>query len=62
MGWVVRLRIRSAVTGRKHRVCVNGISSTLAEVMSGIPQGSVLGPVQFVLYMYINDPPDVVKI
>ena len=44
--------IKSFLTNRKPRVVINGKSSNLAPVISCIPQGSVLGPILFLIYVY----------
>lgn len=43
--------IHSWIMGRTQTVLLNGVTSDVVRVKSGVPQGSVLGPLMFLLYI-----------
>ena len=51
--------LQDYLTGRVQRVSLGGILSDIVYILAGIPQGSILGPILFLVY--INDIAQIIK-
>ena len=52
--------IKSYLNARTQYTVINGKPSDILQIRSGVPQGSILGPLLFLLY--VNDMPDAISI
>ena len=51
--WTSNLWFKNYLNGRKQFTSIRGVDSSLKEISCGVPQGSILGPILFLIL--IND-------
>ena len=44
--------LQSYLSDRKQHVVLNGCTSDTGEIQSGVPEGSVFGPLLFLIFIY----------
>ena len=54
----MHLWFRNFLTNRKQRLQIRGSYSEWSPVISGVPEGSILGPIMFLIY--VNDIPNII--
>ena len=48
---------RSYLTGKNQYVRVNGSCSSSRQLLEGVPQGSIIGPILFLVFIHVYDMP-----